>query len=75
MAKKDKKNKKKGHPAAVVTTLQRQQANALVAYLNYKKYHWLSYGFMYPLSWIAIPVYSIGVLVLIGAMIAGIGTL
>ncbi len=44
MAKKDKKQKKKGHPAAVVTTLQRQQANALVAYLNYKKYHWLSYG-------------------------------
>jgi DNA-binding ferritin-like protein len=28
----------------VVATLQRQQANALVAYLNYKKYHWLSYG-------------------------------
>jgi starvation-inducible DNA-binding protein len=44
LAKKDKKNKKKGHPAAVVATLQRQQANALVAYLNYKKYHWLSYG-------------------------------
>ncbi len=38
-----KKDKKKGR-AAVVTTLQRQQANALVAYLNYKKYHWLSYG-------------------------------
>lgn len=44
MAKKEKKNRKKGHPVAVVTTLQRQQANALVAYLNYKKYHWLSYG-------------------------------
>ncbi len=44
MAKKDK-NKKKNHGgAAVVATLQRQQANALVAYLNYKKYHWLSYG-------------------------------
>ena len=43
MAKKDKKDKKKG-AAAVVATLQRQQANALVAYLNYKKYHWLSYG-------------------------------
>jgi starvation-inducible DNA-binding protein len=41
MAKKDKN--KKG-AAAVVATLQRQQANALVAYLNYKKYHWLSYG-------------------------------
>src|ERR1019366_10693086 len=43
MAKKDKKDKKKS-AAAVVATLQRQQANALVAYLNYKKYHWLSYG-------------------------------
>lgn len=40
-----KKNRKKGHGAdAVVATLQRQQANALVVYLNYKKYHWLSYG-------------------------------
>lgn len=38
-------------------------------------YHWLRYGYMYPLAWVAIPVYSIGVLVLIGAMIAGIGTL
>ena len=47
MAKKDKKHGKKNDgkgSAAVVATLQRQQANALVAYLNYKKYHWLSYG-------------------------------
>lgn len=29
---------------AIVATLQREQANALVAYLNYKKYHWLTYG-------------------------------
>jgi starvation-inducible DNA-binding protein len=36
-----KKQKKAG---AVVETLNRQQANALVAYLNYKKYHWLTYG-------------------------------
>jgi starvation-inducible DNA-binding protein len=43
MAKKEKKDKK-GRGADVVATLQRQQANALVAYLNYKKYHWLSYG-------------------------------
>ncbi|MBD3883027.1 DNA starvation/stationary phase protection protein [Phormidium tenue FACHB-886] len=28
----------------VVDTLQREQANALVAYLNYKKYHWLTFG-------------------------------
>jgi starvation-inducible DNA-binding protein len=39
------KHRKKGHGAAAgVATLRRQQANALVAYLNYKKYHWLSYG-------------------------------
>ncbi len=38
MARKEKKE------AAVVATLNRQQANALVAYLNYKKYHWLTYG-------------------------------
>ncbi len=28
----------------VVATLQRQQASALVLFLNYKKYHWLTYG-------------------------------
>ncbi|OLP15589.1 DNA starvation/stationary phase protection protein [Leptolyngbya sp. 'hensonii'] len=28
----------------LVATLNRQQANALVAYLNYKKYHWLTFG-------------------------------
>ncbi len=28
----------------IITRLNRQQANALVLYLNYKKYHWLSYG-------------------------------
>jgi len=28
----------------LVTALNRQQANALVAYLNYKKYHWLTFG-------------------------------
>jgi starvation-inducible DNA-binding protein len=28
----------------VVATLNRQQANALTLYLNYKKYHWLTYG-------------------------------
>ncbi|PSB13802.1 DNA starvation/stationary phase protection protein [filamentous cyanobacterium CCP2] len=29
---------------AVISALNRQQANALVAYLNYKKYHWSTYG-------------------------------
>jgi starvation-inducible DNA-binding protein len=28
----------------VVAALQREQASALVLYLNYKKYHWLTYG-------------------------------
>lgn len=28
----------------VVKTLNREQANALVAYLNYKKYHWSTFG-------------------------------
>lgn len=28
----------------VVTALQREQASALVLYLNYKKYHWLTFG-------------------------------
>lgn len=28
----------------IVTALQRQQASALVLFLNYKKYHWLTYG-------------------------------
>ncbi len=30
--------------AEIVATLNRQQANTLVAYLNYKKYHWLTFG-------------------------------
>lgn len=45
MAKTSKKDARRGSGAAsVVATLNRQQANALVAYLNYKKYHWLTYG-------------------------------
>ena len=35
---------RKTNERAVVATLHREQANALVAYLNYKKYHWLTYG-------------------------------
>jgi starvation-inducible DNA-binding protein len=30
--------------AALVAALNREQANALVTYLNYKKYHWFTYG-------------------------------
>ncbi|MCU0566806.1 MAG: DNA starvation/stationary phase protection protein [Oculatellaceae cyanobacterium Prado106] len=29
---------------ALVAALNREQANTLVAYLNYKKYHWLTFG-------------------------------
>jgi len=36
-------------------------------------YHWLRYGTMYPLALVAMPVYGVGVLVLIGAMLTGIG--
>ena len=36
-------------------------------------YHWLRYGNMYPLALAALPIYGIGVFVLIGAMLAGIG--
>lgn len=35
---------KKAGNSAIIDTLNREQANALVAYLNYKKYHWLTYG-------------------------------
>jgi starvation-inducible DNA-binding protein len=28
----------------IVAALQREQASALVMYLNYKKYHWLTFG-------------------------------
>jgi|GEM_PF-1102798 len=38
-------------------------------------YHWLRYGFMYPLALLALPVYSIGALVLVGAMLSGIASL
>ena len=41
---KNKNGSKKPRTDSVVATLNRQQANALVAYLNYKKYHWLTYG-------------------------------
>lgn len=35
-------------------------------------YHWLRYGYMYPLVWIALPIYLIGIVVLVGAMLSGI---
>ena len=35
-------------------------------------YHWLRYGYLYPLVWVALPVYLVGVVVLLGAMLGGI---
>lgn len=35
-------------------------------------YHWIRYGHMYPLVWIMMPIYLVGVVVLIGAMLSGI---
>lgn len=35
-------------------------------------YHWIRYNYMYPLVWIALPIYLVGVLVFIGAMLGGI---
>jgi hypothetical protein len=43
-------------------------------YVFAELYHWLRYGYMYPMVWIALPVYLIGIVVLIGAMLTGIGT-
>lgn len=37
-------------------------------------YHWIRWGYMYPLVWIMMPVYLVGVVVLIGAMLGGIAT-
>mgnify|MGYP001578812734 CR=1 FL=1 len=35
-------------------------------------YHWIRYGSLYPLALIMMPVYVVGALVFIGAMLAGI---
>jgi len=35
-------------------------------------YHWLRFGNMYPLVWIAMPIYAVGTVIFIGAMLAGI---
>ncbi len=44
-------------------------------YVFAELYHWLRWGYMYPLVWIALPVYLVGVLVLMGAMLAGIAAI
>lgn len=42
-------------------------------YVFAELYHWLRFGWMYPLVWIAMPIYLVGVLVLVGAMLSAIG--
>lgn len=37
-------------------------------------YHWIRFGNMYPLVWIALPVYVLGSLLFIGAMLAAIAS-
>lgn len=41
-------------------------------YVFAELYHWLRYGYMYPLVWLALPIYLVGTVVLLGAMVAGI---
>lgn len=35
-------------------------------------YHWVRFANIYPLVWFMLPIYTVGVLIFIGAMIAGI---
>ncbi|MEK7613469.1 MAG: hypothetical protein AAB439_01160 [Patescibacteria group bacterium] len=37
-------------------------------------YHWIRYATLYPLVVFALPAYLVGTIVLIGAMLAGIGS-
>ena len=37
-------------------------------------YHWIRFGAIYPLVWIALPIYVVGTIILIGAMLAGIAS-
>ena len=44
-------------------------------YVLAQLYHSIRFGLMHPLVWIVIPIYLIGVVVLIGGMLAGIAIL
>jgi len=37
-------------------------------------YHWVRFGTLYPLVWIALPLYAVGTIIFIGAMLTGIAT-
>ncbi|MDO8523953.1 MAG: hypothetical protein Q7R74_01855 [bacterium] len=41
-------------------------------YVFAELYHWIRYGYMYPIVWLALPIYLVGVVLLLGAMVAGI---
>ena len=41
-------------------------------YVFAELYHWLRYGLIYPLVWIALPIYLVGTIALVGAMLAAI---
>jgi len=43
-----------------------------VAYAFALLYHWIRYAHMYPLVWVMLPIYLIGVVILIGAMVSSI---
>jgi len=43
-------------------------------YVFAELYHWLRFGWMYPMVWIALPLYLVGTVVLIGAMLTGMAT-
>ena len=44
-------------------------------YVFAQLYHWIRFGFMYPLVWLAMPVYLVGILIFIGGMLTGIASL
>lgn len=48
----------------------------VVAYFAFALiYHWLRYGFMYPLVWIAMPIYAVGTVFLLLICLAALASL
>lgn len=41
-------------------------------YVFAELYHWLRYGYMYPLVWVALPIYLVGIVLLLAVMLGGI---
>ena len=38
-------------------------------------YHWIRYAHMYPVVWIVLPIYVVGTIILIGALIASMASI